>query len=69
MSTGNLPQEATPNKLHSPTLKIVSLMYITENAFKKSELAGLTGHFENEISAKTHHIRVYHSGINWSSSG
>jgi len=39
-------------------------MYITENAFKKSELAGLTGHFENEISAKTHHIRVYHSGIN-----
>lgn len=43
--------------------------YITKNAFKKSELAGLTSHFENEISAKTLHIRVYHSEINWSNLG
>ena len=68
MSTDNLPQDATPKKLHSPTLKIVE-PYITKNAFKKSELAGVTGHFENEISTKTHHIRVHHSGINPSSSG
>ena len=31
--------------------------YTTKTAFK-SELAGLTSHFENEISAKIHHIRV-----------
>lgn len=64
MSTGNLPKEATPKKLHSPTLKIVSLISLKMLLKRQSELAGLTGHFENEISAKTHHIRVYHSGIN-----
>ena len=57
-----------PQRRNSQEITLANLKncepYITKNAFKKSELAALTGHFENEISAKTHHIRVYHSGIN-----
>ena len=49
MSTGNLPKKATPKKLRSPTLKIVSLISLKMLLKRQSELAGLTGHFENEI--------------------
>ena len=47
-------------------------VYVTKGAYQKSELAGRSGHFENEIgffrefSLKTHHCYASYVEIKWS---
>ena len=53
-------------------MNFVILDLLSKGAYQKSELAGRSGHFENEIgffrefSLKTHHCYAYYVEIKWS---